>query len=1094
MARFLNRLLSIALGLSMVNIPIVVQADTYTRSVQAFTKGKVQTSNSSKADKLFMEGNRLLEKSKGEIEQRQALTKLYKALELFQSANNNELEQVALYWIVVIHNLLNDKTQTEKYIIKYNANILDRYNRYRTSSQAIRSHNDRFGNKSLGIYATYFQPRYYPRYNEQLLNNTIEKIKNADAKLLSEALEFLMPRTNDDYQQALVILQEALKLYQLEKNEDAGFKTLQSIAIAYKRLGNLQQPQSDISRYEILRRSQEEQAQAKIPNSPTARALLRAKVQKLIELGEYQQALNYANQLILISEGVEKELDCSLLGVIHSKLGSTQSIDVFNSQIFNDSSVKKILLPYKNMVSLISEGIKQYDLEEYKQALDYLHQAEAMNFQIYQQQFDSVCSPSNIQKMGRASCDTFKSSVKNPSLTGLMGEPSFIIYIGDAYKKLGDNYHANQYYQKALASAESRTESQDLYYANLSGMSDDSNSPTRKSASELIQLQKYFAKARNIGNVGRVYSKLLDNKKAIYYLNQAITIYQSKGNQVDQAELWSELSLIDRSEGKISQALTKIEKAIKIIENTRSTIISSDLRTSYFASVQKYYRLKIDLLMQLHQQDPSKGYDIRAIEASESARARGLLDLLIESKANIKQGVDPQLLVQERAIQSKLDAAEKRRINILNEKGTLPPDFEQEYNSLNQQYEQNKDQIRLKSPRYAAITQPKPLKFAQIQQLLDDKTVLLEYSLGETQSYLWLVTKNRIYSYQLPKSAEIKKIVDKYLPILTSKSGYTSTKIQIDKIAPQLKAILPDAVANKLANKRLVVVADGALQYLPFGSLPTGADNQPLLLTNEVINLPSASTLGILRAQNLRSQASKTVAVFADPVFTSDDERIAKIKLAKTNELTADSKSLQRAATENGIKFSRLVNTKNEAEAILKLVPLDRGKLNLDFAANLVNATNSDLANYRIVHFATHGIMDGLDPTRSGVVLSLFNEQGIAENGYLRLQNIFNLKLDADLVVLSACQTGIGKEIQGEGLVGLTRGFMYAGTPRVVVSLWSVDDEATSILMSNFYTGILKQGLTPAAALRQAQQTMMRDPKYQSPYYWAAFTLQGEWK
>jgi CHAT domain-containing protein len=298
-----------------------------------------------------------------------------------------------------------------------------------------------------------------------------------------------------------------------------------------------------------------------------------------------------------------------------------------------------------------------------------------------------------------------------------------------------------------------------------------------------------------------------------------------------------------------------------------------------------------------------------------------------------------------------------------------------------------------------------------------------------------------------------------------------------------------------LTNKRLVVVADGALQYLSFGALPTAPGNQPLLLTNEVINLPSASTLGILRKYNSTpSKAAKTVAVFADPVFTGDDNRITNPKVAKKTEQSTELQSLQRAARENGIKFDRLTNTKTEAEAILKLVPSDRGKLNLNFAANVVNANKPELVNYRIIHFATHGLMDGLDPTRSGLVLSLFNEQGAAQNGYLRLPNIFNLKLDADLVVLSACETGIGKEIQGEGLVGLTRGFMYAGTPRVLVSLWSVDDEATAILMSNFYTGILKQGLTPAAALRQAQQTMMQNLKYQSPYYWAAFTLQGEWK
>jgi CHAT domain-containing protein len=795
------------------------------------------------------------------------------------------------------------------------------------------------------------------------------------------------------------------------------------------------------------------------------------------KLGAFQESLNYTS--MMGSQDGQLPGNSSyislmrLIGDIHYELGNYQESLHYYGLARSDDL-------------LISIAKIHYLLGNYQQALDYYHRARNLDLKAKEKFRESYCFFSHEWQVNFPTKAMYYKGKCNGSEREV-DEKDILTSIGDVHKKSGNNEQAIIYYKNALTFA--------LNVINYRYKNEDNNLSNyaiyhKKNPSLMYDFNEN--KAIYLYRVGNLYEKLGDNQHALTYLERSLTINQSINNKIRQPYILFNLAKLYRSKNNFKQALDKIELAIKIAENSRTKIINPDLRTSYFARFQDYYRLKIDLLMQLHRQQPNKGYDIRAIEASESARARGLLDLLTEAKADIKQGVDPQLLAQERAIQSKLDAAEKRRINILNEKGTLPPNFEQEYNSLNQQYEQNKDQIRLKSPRYAAITQPKPLKFAQIQQLLDDKTVLLEYSLGENQSYLWLVTKNSIDSYQLPKSAEIKNIVDKYLPILTSKSGYTTAKIQIDKIAPQLKAILPDAVANKLTNKRIVVVADGALQYLPFGSLPTGADNQPLLLTNEVINLPSASTLGIIRSQNLRSKASKTVAVFADPVFASDDVRLTN-KPVKTTEISTEIQSLERAARENGIKFSRLTNTKKEADTILQLAG-DRSKLNLNFDANLVNATNSDLVNYRIVHFATHGIMDGIDPKRSGVVLSLFNKQGGADNGYLRLPNIFNLKLDADLVVLSACQTGIGKEIQGEGLVGITRGFMYAGTPRVVVSLWSVDDEATSILMGNFYTGILKQGLTPAAALRQAQQTMMRDPKYQSPYYWAAFTLQGEWK
>ena len=147
------------------------------------------------------------------------------------------------------------------------------------------------------------------------------------------------------------------------------------------------------------------------------------------------------------------------------------------------------------------------------------------------------------------------------------------------------------------------------------------------------------------------------------------------------------------------------------------------------------------------------------------------------------------------------------------------------------------------------------------------------------------------------------------------------------------------------------------------------------------------------------------------------------------------------------------------------------------------------------MHFATHGLLNSIHPELSGVVLSLVNKRGEAQDGFLRLNEIYSLKLPVELVVLSACQTGLGKEIRGEGLVGLTRGFMYAGSPRVMASLWKVDDKATSELMKSFYQGMLgSRHLSPAGALRAAQIEMLKQKRWQSPFYWAAFGLQGEWR
>jgi CHAT domain-containing protein len=178
----------------------------------------------------------------------------------------------------------------------------------------------------------------------------------------------------------------------------------------------------------------------------------------------------------------------------------------------------------------------------------------------------------------------------------------------------------------------------------------------------------------------------------------------------------------------------------------------------------------------------------------------------------------------------------------------------------------------------------------------------------------------------------------------------------------------------------------------------------------------------------------------------------------------------------------------------MAIAPAGAGMEAIDFKASRMTALSPELSQYRIVHFATHGVLDDKYPDLSGIVLSLVDEQGQRQDGFLRLHDIYNLNLPCDLVVLSACQTGLGKEVKGEGLIGLTRGFMYAGAARVVASLWKVDDRATSELMKRFYRRMLREGMSPAAALRTAQIEMQGQKQWRSPYYWAGFVLQGEWK
>jgi CHAT domain-containing protein len=288
-----------------------------------------------------------------------------------------------------------------------------------------------------------------------------------------------------------------------------------------------------------------------------------------------------------------------------------------------------------------------------------------------------------------------------------------------------------------------------------------------------------------------------------------------------------------------------------------------------------------------------------------------------------------------------------------------------------------------------------------------------------------------------------------------------------------------------------VVVADGALEFIPFGLLPAGG--RPLVAQHEVVHLPSASALAVVRAGlSGRTPAPKALAVFADPVFEAGDPRVHSSGASRSMPRGAPA---SRGGQESMLRLPRLPFSRREARDVLALVPVTERKEALDFEANRDVATRADLAEYRIVHFATHGLIDGAHPQLSGLVLSLVDPSGRPRPGFLSAIDVFNLKLSADLVVLSACRTALGREVRGEGLVGLTRGFMYAGAPRVVASLWTVDDAATAELMRRFYQAMLgPRSLAPTAALREAQLAVRGLSRWRHPHYWAGFVLQGEWR
>ena len=585
---------------------------------------------------------------------------------------------------------------------------------------------------------------------------------------------------------------------------------------------------------------------------------------------------------------------------------------------------------------------------------------------------------------------------------------------------------------------------------------------------------------------------------------EALRLVRTVNQPRIESEILFNLANAQNSNRRFSEARESLNDALKIKESVRSKVANQNLRATALADVRDYYELRTDVLLSLSETaKPNENFTALALESAENARARGLLELLNESHADIRQGIKPELLELERTTRQTLSAKANHQAQLLADAKTTPAQkekIETEISELTKSYEQIQAEIRQTSPRYATLTQPPPVSVAEIQkQILDRDTVLLEYSLGKTRSFLWLVGQNSLEVYTLPEREKIEAAARKVYELLNARNRSVSSDKDLTAASAELsRLILPAKAANAFGKKRLLIVADGTLQYIPFAALPNGsAKNALLISSNEIVNLPSAATLIALRREAKPARTVNSIAVVADPVFETTDARILTAKKTTTpgkkDDLTAG--IVKRAADESGFSsFARLRFSRDEADGIAALAPKENIVEILDFDANKETVLSGKLGKSNIIHFATHGIINSRNPELSGIVLSLVNEKGELQDGFLRLYEIYNLPLDADLTVLSACQTALGKDIRGEGLIGLTRGFMYAGSSRVVASLWSVDDRATSDLMRRFYQKMLTAKMRPAAALRAAQIEMSRNPRFANPYFWAAFTIQGEWR
>jgi len=643
--------------------------------------------------------------------------------------------------------------------------------------------------------------------------------------------------------------------------------------------------------------------------------------------------------------------------------------------------------------------------------------------------------------------------------------------------------------------------------------------------------------ARIMVHLGSAVGKRGDLKSAEGYYRQALGMMEKlMPESFFNIDALTGLVGVLLQQGRRDEALATLLDVIGKVETPDHLGISNEGRSLHRAQYERFYQLYSALMLE-------RGELQSALSIVERSRARTFIEMLAQSHINTGQGLSSELLERDRRLQEALNAKWQYRVRLLSGKHTDEQlaVLDQEISRLREQYDELEAEMEANGP---ARAQAQPLSAGEIQQLLDPETVLIEYSLGEEKSHVFAVTGDSIAVFTLPKRSEIELVARRVYDLVTARARrkneteqqrearFAGTEIFLARAASDLSRMVLNPLASLLSGKKLLIVSDGALQYIPFAALPDpNHPKQLLLASHEIVSLPSASVVAELRRQEEnRARPPNEIAVLADPVFDSSDSRLTHAAdivhntstrpsasnrqfplshssaLPRTSEALPESQlesmdRLSRSAADLGrsrrdadFYLKRLIYTRLEAKSIMAVTPAGKGKQALDFQASRTLAMSPELSQYRIVHFATHGLVDNKHPELSGLVLSLVDRHGRPKDGFLDLQDIYNMKLPVDLVVLSACDTGLGEELSGEGLIGLTRGFMYAGATRVMASLWSVSDKATAELMSRFYKAMEQDGLRPPAALRRAQEEMQRQPRWRSSFYWAGFQLQGEWR
>jgi len=568
-------------------------------------------------------------------------------------------------------------------------------------------------------------------------------------------------------------------------------------------------------------------------------------------------------------------------------------------------------------------------------------------------------------------------------------------------------------------------------------------------------------------------------------LNQALAMAENVNSPDVATACLVELARLRRDRGDLTGAGDLTTNALARIESLRSRIAAPELRATFLGDRDAAYALHIDIAIELARAAPDGPWLREAFNTAERRRARMMLELLREHQNDLPAVQDADLRARRLALQRKARGIAAR----LAQSRDSQPELESRLGEVLSELDGLETRVRRSDPGYAELTAPGAVDLDALQRLLGPNRIVLEYDLGEERAYLFAISSDRIAVYDLAPMEQIETAVRDYYSAISvlDAEGFGHER----KAARELSDMLLAPAAEFLEASEFAIVADGPLHYLPFGALPLPGENgaTPLVVSRSIVQPPSSALLLQHSNSIMGSVDLATIAILADPAFSRDDPRVTgEPETASIARIAAaDAPSIRAAAP------YRLTGTGDEARALASLFSVDRRLVATGPEASRARVMGGELASYSIIHFATHGLFDSEYPMLSGITLSTVDAQGEPTDGFLGIYDAHSLELSADLIVLSGCETALGRDMNAEGMVGLTHGFFYAGAPRVVASLWRVPERATTRLMTRFYEGMIADGLTPAGALAAAQAELAANLRWRDPYYWAGFTLQGVW-